>query len=326
MRYRTLGKTGLKVSILSLGASPLGSVTSETDIERGKRTVDIAIALGINYIDVSPYYGQTRAETILGQALRSIPRDKYYLATKVGRYGDNVEDCDYSPQRVTQSVDESLQRLGVDHVDIIQVHDVEFGDINQIIHETIPALRQVQQQGKARFVGITGLPLHLLTRISEETDIDTVLSYCHFTLNDTALRQALPVFQRKNVGVINAAPLAMGLLADQGPPSWHPAPKELVKMCASADVYVQNHGSRLSKLAIQFSTANDDIPTTLVNTASPETLRKYAQWALEPYDDELMAKVQDILAPVHNLTWQTGRAENAMTNDEARMTKAPQAG
>src|SRR3954454_6599687 len=106
MLYRPLGRTGLEVSILSYGASPLGSVFRDVDEAEGIRTVHTALDLGINFIDVSPYYGLTRAETLLGKALRGIPRERYYLATKVGRYGE--DSFDFSAGRVTRSVDESL--------------------------------------------------------------------------------------------------------------------------------------------------------------------------------------------------------------------------
>ena len=101
MEYRSLGKTGLNVSVLSFGASSLGGVFRNVDDQAGIRAVRTALDLGINLIDVSPYYGQTKAETVLGRALEGIPRDRYYLATKCGRYGANIEDFDFSAARVT---------------------------------------------------------------------------------------------------------------------------------------------------------------------------------------------------------------------------------
>ena len=163
MEYRTLGKTGLKVSALSFGASSLGGVFKPVDESVAIRTVRTALDCGINFIDVSPFYGYTKAEEVLGKALKGIPRDRYYLATKVGRYGD--ADFDFSAKRSAESVEESLRRLGVNYVDTIQAHDNEYGDLNQVVRETIPALRQMQKQGKARFVGITGYPLKIFRTI-----------------------------------------------------------------------------------------------------------------------------------------------------------------
>ena len=116
MQYRPLGNTGINVSILSFGASSLGAVFHDIDESDAQRAVHVAVDHGINFIDVSPYYGATKAETVLGRALKNIPRDRYYLATKVGQYGEG--EFDFSAGRVTKSVDESLARLNVDYVDL----------------------------------------------------------------------------------------------------------------------------------------------------------------------------------------------------------------
>ncbi|MGH9396004.1 MAG: aldo/keto reductase [Terriglobia bacterium] len=201
MEYRVLGKTGLRVSKIGFGASPLGGIFKQIDEDEGIRAVHAAVEAGIHFIDCSPFYGITRAESVLGRALKDIPRDKYYLATKVGRYGD--AEFDFSTQRVTASVDESLRRLNVDWVDLIQCHDIEFGSLDQVIQETLPALRKVVQQGKARFVGITGLPLKILHEVIDRASVDTILSYCHYALNDAALEFALPHFEASSIGVIS---------------------------------------------------------------------------------------------------------------------------
>src|SRR5438477_9593268 len=116
MQYRELGTTGLKISALSFGASSLGGVFRDIDENDAVRTVQVAVDHGVNLIHVPPYYGATKAETVLGKALKQIARDRYFLATKVGQYGEG--DFDFSEPRVTQSVDESLARLNVDYVDL----------------------------------------------------------------------------------------------------------------------------------------------------------------------------------------------------------------
>ncbi len=232
MEYRALGTTGLKISALSFGASSLGGVFREIKEEEAIRAVRVSLDNGINFIDTSPFYGLTKSETVLGKALKGVRRDRYVLATKVGRYGQEMADFDFSAKRVTASVDESLARLGVDHVDFIQAHDIEFGNPEQIVNETIPALRKMQEAGKARFVGVTGLPMKSIRRVVESVAVDTILSYCHFELNDTTLADHIPLFKRCGVGIINASPLGMGLLSNRGTPEWHPAPKELKEVCA----------------------------------------------------------------------------------------------
>lgn len=308
MDYRLLGKTGLKVSALSLGASSLGGVFRDVDEAEAIRTVHIALDLGINFIDVSPFYGLTKAETVLGQALKSVPRDRYYLATKVGRYGD--AEFDFSAKRVIASVDESLTRLGLDYVDIIQCHDIEYGSLDQVVGETLPALRQVQAQGKARFVGITGLPLKIFRYVMERAEIDTVLTYCHYTLQDTSLAELIPALQAKQIGIINASPLASGLLTNRGAPVWHSATADIKEVCVQAAAYCRSKGADISKLAVQFTLANPDIPTTLVSTANPDNIRRNVAWLEEPLDEGLLQGVREVLKPVQNKLWVTGRPEN----------------
>ncbi|GAB4456370.1 MAG: aldo/keto reductase [Anaerolineae bacterium] len=308
MDYRQLGKTGLKVSALSYGASSLGGVFHEIDETQGIKTVHTALDLGINFIDVSPYYGLTRAETVLGKALKGIPRDRYYLATKVGRYGG--DQFDFSAERVTASIDESLARLGVDTIDLIQCHDIEFGSLDQIVEETLPALRQIQAQGKVRFVGITGLPLKVFERVLQRAEVDTILSYCHYELNDTSLAELIPTLQAKHIGIISASPLGMGLLTERGAPEWHPAPAEIKEASARAAAYCRSQGVDIAQLAIQFSLSNPDIATTLVSTATPQNIIKNVEWLETPLDQALLTQVQAILAPIKNRTWPSGRPEN----------------
>jgi aryl-alcohol dehydrogenase-like predicted oxidoreductase len=308
MDYRQLGKTGLEVSALSYGASSLGGVFHEIDEHEGIKTVHTALDLGINVIDVSPYYGLTKAETVLGKALKGIPRGRYYLATKVGRYGR--DQFDFSVERVMASVDQSLARLGVDTIDLIQCHDIEFGSLDQIVEETLPALRKIQAQGKVRFVGITGLPLKVFERVLERAEVDTILSYCHYELNDTSLVELIPVLQAKHIGIISASPLGMGLLTERGAPEWHPAPAEIKEACAQAAAYCRRQGVDIAQLAIQFSLSNPDIATTLVSTANPQNIIKNVEWLETPLDQALLAQVQAILAPIKNQTWPSGRLEN----------------
>ena len=306
---RLLGQTGLMVSPISLGASSLGGgVFGPVAEEAAIRTVRLALDRGVRLIDVSPFYGYTRAETVLGKALRGVPRDSYVLATKVGRYGD--AEFDFSAERVTTSIDESLRRLGVDFVDLIQAHDVEYGDLDRIATETIPALHRLVEQGKARFVGATGYPLKPLRYLAEQTRLDTVLSYNHLSLNDTTLLDTLPEFAAKGVGVINASPLSQGLLTNRGTPAWHPASDKVKEVCAAAAEFVRVSGSNLAKLAVQFSIRHPGVATTLIGTADPGNLERNLQWAEEPMDEELLTLVQTKLAPIHNITWSLGRPEN----------------
>jgi aryl-alcohol dehydrogenase-like predicted oxidoreductase len=308
MEYRCLGRTGLRVSALSFGGTALGGLYGPLGEDEGVRTVHTALDLGINFIDVAPYYGETRAETVLGQALRSVPRDRYYLSTKVGRYG--LDDFDFSARRVTSSVEESLRRLGVDYVDLLLCHDIEFVSLDQIVEETLPALGRLRERGKVRFVGFSGLPLKIFPAVLDRTDVDVILSYCHHTLFDTTLTGLLPYLKAKGVGVINGSPLAMGLLSDHGPPVWHPAPPDVCDACARTAAQCRCRGTSLAKLAIQFAASCPDIDTTLSGAGGAAEIRNNVGWCAEPIDRRLLDEVQAVLQPVRNRTWPSGRPEN----------------
>ena len=310
MEYRVLGKTGLKVSALSFGASSLGSAFRQINKTDGLKAVHVSLDNGINLLDVSPFYGLTTAETMLGEALVGVPRDKYVLITKCGRYGHEPKDFDFSAKRVTASIDESLKRLRLQHVEVLLAHDIEFGDLNQIINETIPAMRKIQQTGKARFIGISGLPLAAFKRVADAVPLDVILSYCHYGLNDTALGDMMPYFKTKGIGVISASPLAMRLLAKAGPPDWHPAPPAVKEACAKAAALCRSRGADFEKLALQFALANSGISTIMVGSADPENMRRNIAWAGEPMDKKLLDEVLEILRPAHNVTWNSGRPEN----------------
>ena len=310
MDYRPLGKTGLNLSALSFGASSLGGVFHAIKEDEAIRAVHVSVEAGINFIDVSPFYGLTKAETVLGKALKGVPRDKVILATKVGRYGQDPKDFDFSAARTRQSVDESLARLGVDHVDLIQVHDMEFGSLDQIVNETVPALRDVVRAGKARFVGITGLPVASFKYVIDRVAVDAILSYCHYELNDTALLDLVPALEAKGVGVISASPLGMGLLSNRGSPAWHPAPADVKNACREAAEHCRSRGQSIEKLAVQFAVRQPRITTTLVGSANPQNMLDNIAAINEPIDERLLSEVLEILKPVHNVTWPSGRAEN----------------
>lgn len=301
MKYRKLGHTGLDVSILSYGASSLGSVFREINEREGIKTVHEAIDQGINLIDVSPYYGLTKAETVLGNALKEIPRDTYLLSSKAGRYGE--DEFDFSKQSILTSVENSLKRLHTEYLDFLFLHDIEFGSFEEVMEEGIPALQQLKEQGKIRYFGVSGLPLSIFEKVLAQTELDVVLSYCHYTLNDQSLLDMIPLLEEKGVGLINASPLAMGLLGPRGAPDWHPASEEIKRVCRKALDHCRKKGENLSKLAIQYAVNHDQIPTTLVSTASIENIQNNMKWINEPINEELLEEVLDILTPIHNQTW-----------------------
>jgi len=179
-----------------------------------------------------------------------------------------------------------------------------------VIKETLPALREIQKAGKARFIGVTGYPLHIFDYILQRADVDTILSYNHYSINDTTLLRLLPVLKAKGVGVINASPLSQGLLSNRGTPVWHPAPPAVKEACAKAAAWCKEQGHDIAKLAVQFSVSDPEITTTLVGTADPDNIKKNVAWVEEPIDQALLQKVSAMLQEIKDVTWTTGRPEN----------------
>ena len=312
MRYTELGKTGMKISHLCFGASSLGSVFHETKEAESIEAVETAIEGGINFIDVSPYYGHYKAETVLGKALKRIPRDKYFLSTKVGRYGkDGVNTWDYSDKRATESVYESMERLNIDYIDLINVHDIEFqaameGGLQKVVDETLPALVELKKKGVVGHVGITDLQLENLKWVidhSEPGTVESILNFCHYCLNDDKLNDFLDYFESKGIGVINASPLSMGLLTIRGVPDWHPAPKPLVEACAKAAKLCADKNYPIERLAIQYSASNTRIAGTLFSSANPANVKRNIEWANEEPDWQLVKEVQDIIGDQKRVSW-----------------------
>ncbi len=307
MEYRELGKTGMMVSKISFGASSLGAVFHPLKEETGISAVHTALDQGINFIDVSPYYGHLKAENVLGKALREVDRSRYYLSTKVGRYGrDGVNHWDYSASRARESVYESMERLGVDYLDLINVHDIEFADLEQICSETLPALVALRNEGTVRHIGITNLNLRHFRYVIEHVPagtVESILSFCHYTLNDDSLTDYLDFFEVHRVGVINASPYSMGLLTERGAPSWHPAPAALQRLAGKAADYCKSKGVSIEQLAVSYSTANPRIATTLFSSTSPENVLRTISYAGTPLDRELLEEVRTILEPGFRDTW-----------------------
>ena len=321
MIYRELGKTGMRLSAIGFGASSLGGVFHDFEEAKGVEAVFAAIDAGVNFIDVSPYYGYYKAETVLGKALKDIPRDKFFLSTKVGRYGEDGNNTwDYSAGRVTRSVYESMERLNIDYIDLINVHDIEFSDLNQVANETLPALVKLREEGVVKHVGITDLQLENLKWMVEHVPagtVESVLNFCHYCLNDDKLVDFLDFFEARGIGVINASPFSMGLLTQRGVPAWHPAPKALVEACRRAAAHCEAlveacrraaaHCAAkdypIEKLAMQFSLQNPRITSTLFSTTKAENLRKNVAYMDEPIDLQLVQEVRDIIGDQFRVSW-----------------------
>jgi aryl-alcohol dehydrogenase-like predicted oxidoreductase len=310
MKQNLLGKTGLRVSSLSFGASSLGGVFHPVDEAEAIRAVHAALDCGINYFDVSPAYGATRSETVLGMALKGIARDRYHLSTKVGKYtlpgGYGEDTLDYSRERIRASLDESAARLGTDYFDIIHIHDIEYQGRKHTewaLTEGLATVQELKEEGRIGAVSFGIYPMDLWQRIFTDYEVDAALTHNHYCLNDTRLLELLPIAAEKNIGIINASPFGSGLLTDRGPADWHPATPAERQVSLDAAEFCRQQGVPLSKLALQFASQNPAIPTTMFSTSRAEAVRRNVEWHDEPFDPALLAAVQDILAPVMNKQW-----------------------
>jgi len=310
MHYRPLGKTGLYVSYLGLGCAQLGAIFRGITVEDHIKIVHEAVKQGINYLDCAPFFNFGRAEEVLGQALRDIPRDAYFLTTKVGKYSPDVlKMYDYSFSRTEDSVNKSLDKLQVDCIDIVQIQDVDFVEDKSILYdETLPALQKLKAEGKIRFVGITGYDLEIIKQVIVDSPhkIDTVLSPCHCTLNDVSVKDYAKFFEDNDVGFVSASPVAMGLLSPKGAPTFHPAGEELKAAAAEAAKICEEGKVDIIKLANHFALSQPEPATTLTMCNTLDALRKQIkmiQQNLWPQEKSCMEQVLNLFGSLEKRDW-----------------------
>lgn len=309
MRYRRLGKTDLDLSVIGFGTAPLGGEYGGLDMTQAERAVHKAIDEGITFFDTAAYYGRRLSEERLGRILEG-RRERVVLATKCARFDKDV--FDFSADRVRTSVEESLRLLRTDRIDLLTIHDIEFGDREQVISETVPAARRLQEEGKIRWVGISGLPLRILADVAARAKVDSVISYCHYNLMLRDLdRYLTPVLKEHGIGLINASPLHMGVLTENGPPGWHPAPdavkeagREVVGLLDQKHIYP-------ATAALAFSLSHPYVSSTLVGMLTPDEVATNLKALDYMIDRDLLAQIDRIVEPVKDLTWPSGRPENS---------------
>lgn len=307
MQYADLGRTGVAISRLSLGGVALGQQYGPVTVTEVDETVRAAIDAGINFIDTSAFYGEGRSETLLGGVLAGGLRGKVLLGTKAGRLGNRA--FDFTAVGFRACFEASLKRLRTDAVDVLLAHDIEFADdLELVFTETADTLHRLQAEGKARFVGMSGLPLRVLRSAIERCRLDVVMSYCHYNLQDQSLMtNLLPEAEAHGVGVLNGSPLAMGLLTNGGPPPWHPADDEIKSACRAAADYCRERGADISELGVQFCAAEPRLASTVSGTARRGELERNLAAMARPPDGEQLAGLRQILAGVRDRSWPSGR-------------------
>jgi len=309
MQTHRLGATALQVPVVSFGTGSIGGFFGSVDENAAIALVSEAIDHGITLFDTSPYYGL--AEERLGKALSPARRDAVILATKAGRYGRN--DFDFRPERIRQSVQESLRRLNTDRVDILQLHDIEFAPLGPIFDDTVAELLRLRQEGCCRFIGMTGYPVATFTRVLTETPVDVVLTYAKSTLLDDALTTDLvPLARQSGVGVMNAAAVASGLLTPRGPADGasHAAPSVVQDAARRMRELAAARGADIAFLANQYSIQRSDADTTVVGVGRPQHLHAAIAAAQAPIDEELLDELLTLRPDPASRSWRVGLEEN----------------
>lgn len=309
MDFRPLGSTGLSISAVSFGTGSLGELFGPLDETDALRLVDEVLDSEINFIDTAPYYGS--AEHRLGKALTPAKRDSVILGTKAGRYG--FDDFDYLPRRIRAGLEDSLRLLGTDHVDILQLHDIEFADLDVLLSDGYAELLALRDEGKCRYIGMTGYPVKTFTRVMEETDVDVVLTYAKGTLLDDSIRtELLPVAERHGVGLINAAAVALGLLTPTGSKILidAPWPTHVAEAAERMRALAVDLGVDISFLANQYAIQCTGTATTVIGVGKTKHLRSAIEAADTPVDPELVARFTALRPQVGALQWSVGLDEN----------------
>ncbi|WP_375432691.1 aldo/keto reductase [uncultured Friedmanniella sp.] len=308
MQYARLGSTDLTVSQLAFGTAPLGGLFGRVEESDAIALVHEALDLGITFLDTSPFYGS--AEERLGSALVG-RRDEVVLATKAGRYGPS--DFDFTPARLRRSVEQSLRLLKTDHLDILQLHDIEFVPLGPVFEDAHAELVAIRDEGLCRYIGMTGYPLATMTRAMREAGLDVLLTYAHATLLDDSLQRELaPVAAEQGVGLINAAAVALGLLTPHGTSMGadHPAGEPVRQAArAMADLAAQRDVD-LAFVANQYSVQRSGCATTLIGTGRSQHLRSAVDAAETPLDDELVDTLVALRPAPAERVWTSGLPEN----------------
>ncbi|MEU1027293.1 aldo/keto reductase [Streptomyces mirabilis] len=312
----TLGNSGVEVSALSFGAAGIGNLFTAVSDEQAYETVDAAWAGGIRYFDTAPHYGIGLSERRLGAALRDRPRSDYAISTKVGRLleptgadagGDDLADgfavpathrrvWDFSAEGVRRGIEASLERLGLDRVDIVYLHDPD-DHAEQAFHEGYPALERLRSEGVVGAIGAGMNQAEMLTRFVRDTDVDVVLCAGRYTLLDhAALTELLPAAEERGTSVVIGGAFNSGLLADPRPGATYnyaTAPAELLDRALRLKEIAERHGTTLRAAALAFPAAHPVVASVLAGARSAHEVRDCVEQFATPVPEDFWRELRE---------------------------------
>ena len=304
MSKKQLGKTDIMLSQFAIGTATFGNVYGKMQKNVMNEVVDMAIKNNLNYFDTSPYYGKTLSEINLGDALQNHDRNTFIVSTKVGRYGDDI--FDFSASTILTSLDDSLKRLKLDYVDILLLHDIEYGNIDVILNEALPALQKIKNSGKARYIGFSCYPVDLIKKVIEKSHIkiDVILSYAHYCMLNNKLDNIIPFLKDHDVGIINASPLCMGLLSTNPVTEWHPAPFSMSSYIQHQSLLLQMRTKvKIENYALNYVLYNSNISTTLVGIRTLDELKNIIVILKKDvtFNEDIYVDIFNFLDKYHNV-------------------------
>ncbi|MFH9574441.1 aldo/keto reductase [Streptomyces sp. NPDC017454] len=308
MPSRVLGRSGVSVTALGFGAAAVGGLYEDVGEEEAAAAVDAAWEAGVRYFDTAPHYGLGLSEHRLGEALGARPRDTFTLSTKVGRIlvpheggGDDLAHgfavpathrrrWDFSADGVRRSLEDSLTRLGLDHVDLVLLHDPDDHE-EQAFREAYPALEELRAQGVVRAIGAGMNRTRMLTRFLTDTDVDAVLCAGRYTLLEQgALDGLLPSAAAAGKSVIVGGVFNSGLLADPSPGATYDyaaAPPDLLHRAVRMHDVAESGGVPLRAAALRFPFGHPAVASVLVGARSAAQVRDAAEQFRRPFPDSV---------------------------------------
>ena len=302
---RTLGGTGLSVSPICIGCASLGDMpeTFEYSVseEQARRTLRTVFESPVNFLDTAASYGDGESERRIGEALREMGGlpEGAVLATKADR---DLTSGDFSGEQMRRSVERSLELLGLERIQLLYLHDPEHGSFEHMMSSGGPveALRELQEEGIIEHLGVAGGPIDLMIRFVETDLFEAAITHNRYTLVEQSAEPLLDAAAERGIALLNAAPYGSGILA-KGPDSYpryaySEAPKEMVDRVRRMQETCQEYNVPLAAVALQFSTRDPRVTSTIVGVSRPERVEQTVELATHPIPDELWERLEAVPA------------------------------